>query len=482
MASGTKSRRLGKHRAEELPVRRWLQLGAASAGLGAALLGWSLVGSETGVASADSGVDASSASAGPAASPAEGVAAGSASAAPRDGAVAEPPATSRRVARTDADDDDEAGPADAVDRAERRGTSLARTANSIEPAAGPRAAGTSSVADRFANSTSVSSRVASRTAPAPDVNAFGTAMTGLFSRPAAEPSAAPGAKVTFEFNYTEGSQNWTPERRRELEQAAASLGQYLQAPIPVTISYNVSGENDPDSTTLAFAGSDLIKGELEFSNTVVQEKFITGLDLNGPEDDGYVTFNFANDWGLGYQVGDDQYDFVSTAIHEMVHSLGFFSGIRSTGTNTRTNWPVFAGFVVDDRGDRAVGSDYRFDTALDPNLVGWNGGLYFGGPNAVAAYGRPVPLYTPFPFKSGSSLSHFDPEFFRGANAQMMNPDANKMGNDRRTLSAIEQGILVDLGFHVNFQAPAPYAPPVAGAITGFLFLRRRRTQEKFEN
>ncbi|NTY62342.1 hypothetical protein [Mycolicibacterium sphagni] len=43
-------------------MRRWLQLGAASAGMGAALIGWSLVGSEIGVAGADSGVGSSSAS------------------------------------------------------------------------------------------------------------------------------------------------------------------------------------------------------------------------------------------------------------------------------------------------------------------------------------------------------------------------------------------------------------------------------------
>lgn len=43
-------------------MRRWLQLGVASAGMGAALIGWSLVGSEIGIAGADSGVGSSSAS------------------------------------------------------------------------------------------------------------------------------------------------------------------------------------------------------------------------------------------------------------------------------------------------------------------------------------------------------------------------------------------------------------------------------------
>ncbi|OBB56245.1 hypothetical protein A5757_01755 [Mycobacterium sp. 852013-51886_SCH5428379] len=488
MASANKGRGTGRHRAEELPVRRWLQLGAASAGVGAALLGWSLIGSETPAASADSGVDGSSASAGPAASPAGGVESRSASSsAPKasssSGDDAGPSSTSRQTARTaTAQDEDAAEPADAVGRAERRGNSLRSTANPVESSSAPKAGGSASVADRLADSTSVGSRLASRTAAAPDVNAFGTAVTGLFNGPAAEPAAAPGGNITFEFNYGKGAESWTPERRRELEQSAASLAQYLNAPIPVKITYNVSGEDDPNSRTLAFAGSNLAGGDYGFDNTVVQEKLISGLDLNGPEDDGYVTFNFANDYGLGYKVGDDQYDFVSTAIHELVHSLGFFSGIGPAGDNNERYWPVFAGFVVDDRGTRAIGPDYAFDTALDANLVGWNGGLYFGGPNAVAAYGRPVPLFTPDPFQSGSSLSHLNQLSFVGPDAQMMNPEANKVGNDRRTLSAIEQGILADIGYQINFQGPAPYAPPVAGAFLGFLLLRRRRKPEASGN
>ena len=35
-----------RRRAEDFPVRQWLKLGAASAGLGAALLGFSLLGPE----------------------------------------------------------------------------------------------------------------------------------------------------------------------------------------------------------------------------------------------------------------------------------------------------------------------------------------------------------------------------------------------------------------------------------------------------
>ncbi|WP_396928500.1 hypothetical protein [Mycolicibacterium sp.] len=61
MSTSAKRSYLSGHRSRDLPVRRWLQLGAATAGIGAALIGWSLVGSGMGLASADSGVGSSSA-------------------------------------------------------------------------------------------------------------------------------------------------------------------------------------------------------------------------------------------------------------------------------------------------------------------------------------------------------------------------------------------------------------------------------------
>ncbi|MBO0677240.1 hypothetical protein JRC04_07170 [Mycolicibacterium sp. S2-37] len=125
MSTPKRSSYVGRRRAEDLPVRRWLQLGAASAGMGAALIGWSLVGSEVGVANADSGVESSS-SAGPAATPAKGVDSGSTAASPsgRAGTAASredadaPSPTSRTVNRTVANDADTPSPR-VVSRADR---------------------------------------------------------------------------------------------------------------------------------------------------------------------------------------------------------------------------------------------------------------------------------------------------------------------------------------------------------------------------
>ncbi len=76
-------------------------------------------------------------------------------------------------------------------------------------------------------------------------------------------------------------------------------------------------------------------------------------------------------------------------------------------------------------------------------------GLLFNGPNAVTANGgQIVSLYSPTTWNDGSSGSHLDTDFFTGANFQMMNHAASvSEGLDIRTLSAIEIGILKDIGY-----------------------------------
>lgn len=97
---------LDRDRGDDLPLRRWLQLGVASAGMGVALIGWSLVGSESAVASADSGVGSSS-SAGPGASSPKGGDSGSAAQA-RSGraGTATTPRNDNRNRKTAANDGD----------------------------------------------------------------------------------------------------------------------------------------------------------------------------------------------------------------------------------------------------------------------------------------------------------------------------------------------------------------------------------------
>lgn len=262
--------------------------------------------------------------------------------------------------------------------------------------------------------------------------------------------------ITFDFQYNTGADHWTPEYRAALEEAARRLTVYFRVNAPVVLTFDVTGENDPAAGYLAFAGSNLVNGAPGYWNTVAQYELLTGKDSNGATRDGYITWNFYYNWGTGDTIGANQYDFESTAMHELMHAFGFLSNLNRPGENNNLYWPTFTSFVVTATRARPINRRHEWDSRYDDNLVGFNGGLYFGGSNAVRAYGGLVPLYTPNPWEPGSSATHLDDTTFTGADDQLMNAKSGK-GPGIRSLSAIEIGILRDLGYYVvALPAPGP--------------------------
>ncbi|ODQ89483.1 hypothetical protein BHQ18_13700 [Mycolicibacterium flavescens] len=278
--------------------------------------------------------------------------------------------------------------------------------------------------------------------------------------------------IKFAFNFTTGAEIWTEERRAALRRSADELLLYLVVQAPVVLTYNVSGRAE-DTSVLASAGSPLISEEPGFWRTVVQHKLLTGSDANGAAADGSIDWNFWEAWGLGDadEITADEYDFVSTAMHEFLHSFGFLTYLERPGENEDwTAWPIFDSFIGTADGVRPIGADYLWNTDYDAILVGGDGGMFFGGRHATAAYGGLVPLYTPNPWQNGSSGSHLNDVVFAGGDQKLMNA-ATGTGPGVRVLSAFEVGILRDLGYH----AVVPQSPAYSAALLGFLLLRRRR-------
>ena len=273
--------------------------------------------------------------------------------------------------------------------------------------------------------------------------------------------------ITFDFNYTDGGTGWTPERQQALQRAANDLVNYFSVTSPVTLTYDV-GLNEGEGT-LASAGSDLISNRPGYWRTVVQNKLLSGKDSNGAAADGVIDWNFEYSWALGDVVGTEDYDFASTALHELLHSFGFLSTVEEPGDNNYNNWSVFDSFVVTDDGLRPISRRYQWETRYNRNLEGGDGGLFFGGTSAVAAYGGLVPLFTPDPWESGSSMSHLDDSTFTGADQKVMNAYSPE-GLGIRVLSAVELGILQDLGYQVT---------PASLAFVGFIFFRRQRRKSE---
>lgn len=313
----------------------------------------------------------------------------------------------------------------------------------------------------------VDSFVVSATDTGPHINLlnwFRTPSTYAAGAIYQEPAGTP--KITYTFTYGNGSQFWSSAARAELAATAIYLSSYFEPQHNVNITYAVTGQFSLAGSTLASAGSDLIS-DTGFSSTVVQNKILTGVDSNGSTADGTITWNFGYAWGYTTVIGG-QYDFQSTAMHELLHTYGFLSVVDKAGNNTVPNWTTFDSHIVNKNGD-SVFNGTTFNTAYNSNLTGGNGGLYFGGPNAVAAYGGPVPLYTPNPWESGSSMSHLDDNTFTGSMAKLMNA-ASDTGLGVRTLSTVEIGIMKDLGYTMVSQSPG-----VAVLFIGLMLVRRRK-------
>ncbi|MCB9409822.1 Ig-like domain-containing protein [Mycolicibacterium sp.] len=274
------------------------------------------------------------------------------------------------------------------------------------------------------------------------------------------------AEVSFVFTYGTGSQYWTPEARAGLEAAADRLASYIVVDAPVTVTFDVIGENNSSSGWLATALAKFSSGSAGYYDTVVQKKIITGTDPNGSAADSQLTVNFAYPWAFGDTVNRRQYDFQAVMMHELLHTVGFMSGFGTDPAATDRNWTTYDSFLATAGGTSPISGTYVWDATYAPNLTGSNGGLYFAGPNAVAAYGGLVPLYTPDPWTPGSSLTHLDPDFAPPGTIYLMDP-SDGFGLGVRVLTPVEQAMLTDLGFTVH-----------AFVFVGFGLLRPRRRRD----
>lgn len=260
--------------------------------------------------------------------------------------------------------------------------------------------------------------------------------------------------IKFVFNYD--GDGWTDERRAKLEEVAASLVQYFRVKKAVTLTFDVDEDDTPGN--LASADSELISTAAGYWRTVVQHKMQTGEDANGANVDGEISWGWnGTEWSLGDEVSAEQYDFTSVAIHELMHAFGFGSTLKAAGNNQQLNRSDYDRFIVTADGVK-VFNNMAWSTANDPKITGGDGGLYFGGANAIEAYdGNLVPIYVP-PTWSTSSIHHLDDFTFTGDDEMIMNAGTNG-GLAPRVFSKVELGILEDLGYYVVNPENPPYAP-----------------------
>lgn len=156
---------------------------------------------------------------------------------------------------------------------------------------------------------------------------------------------------------------------------------------PVTLHRNFSGAEADTwySAALAnqFAGVDVNGPEVpEISVTF-------NSDLDGPEVLGSVAWYY----GLDREAGVD-IDFVSIALHELGHGLGFFETVDATTGGFRMgDQPGIFDRLLHRPGVGALAAMRRTERLAA--IV--SGGLFWDGANVVQFNGSPAPVYAPEP-------------------------------------------------------------------------------------
>ena len=304
------------------------------------------------------------------------------------------------------------------------------------------------------------------------------------------------AAINFVFNYTDptgvgwNASGQTGIDRRAALESAADIVEGLFVNYTATIQMDVNG-GETDDNTLASAGSNFNGpfGPGFGDRGDVQIKILGGTDPAPGAADGVVNWNFQDfTWNPGDIIPPTEWDLISTAAHELLHAVGFSSNIFQDGSDPAGNlpgnvgfWAPFDQFVADSSGALIDATTFILNgTRWNAASIGGTGttpatvGLYFNGPNAVAANGgNPVPLYSPNPWEDGSSGSHLDDFFFSGANQLLMNAAAAP-GPGVRSISPIENGMLRDIGY-TNIIIPEPSAAVLLLASFAAVFVRRRR-------
>ena len=293
------------------------------------------------------------------------------------------------------------------------------------------------------------------------------------------------AGVTFDFNYLPGSgfldSTYGAARQSQLNIAANRLASYFTG-YSANLTFDIGEENEPGA--LASATSDLVSISPGFHNTVVQQKILGGIDANGGAADGLIYWNFNYPFSLGNTVGLEEFDFVSVAMHELTHTLGF--GL--VGDPTSDNYGRWTAFLANKDGtlfsalsiqdiDAVIIGGNSFDQ--NGNFVAGTNGTYFAGANAVAVYGGLVPIFSPNPFQVGSSLAHLDD--FTFLDGSLMNYSTGT-GPGLQDYSMLEIAMLRDIGYTnlAVIPEPATTAVMVAWLIGGFSLCLRRNGNRRF--
>ena len=212
---------------------------------------------------------------------------------------------------------------------------------------------------------------------------------------------------------------------------------------PTSIHSDFNGAPEPGTWYVAALANQLAGRDLDLTSEDIDIVFNSDIDGNAL---GTVGFYYGTDGNAGSDI-----DFVTVALHELGHGLGFIDFIEPVSGA----W--FQGGIPStyDRNLVELGvAQFDAMTNSQRKAALTSNDVFFNGPLVTAAHGDPAQIYAPNPYETGSSISHFDPS---------LTPD--------ELMEPIYTGVNHNLGltlpalFDMGWPAPTP-TPTITPTVT----------------
>lgn len=267
-------------------------------------------------------------------------------------------------------------------------------------------------------------------------------------------------------------QTWPAAATTSMNRAALIWSTLLNGDRPVivhacwysSLGANVLGQATPSNSYQNFANAPQ-------SNTwypVALANQLANTDLNGGTPEIGASFSAGFTWYYGFDgnipvdaAGNPTaVDFLSVALHEIGHGLGFAGGANwdngaapnecngTAGNGCVSNPPFAYDRFAQSGGVAVVGGFTNPSAALGNALIG--NALTFNGANATGANGNNPPrLFAPNTWQPGSSYVHLDEGIFNNTVNALMTPALGN-GEYNHYPGPVGLGVLADIGWLTN--------------------------------
>ncbi len=287
--------------------------------------------------------------------------------------------------------------------------------------------------------------------------------------------------IVIEYENVSGNDPWPAEAIMAFDEAARMWEEVIVTDVVITISASYISI-DGDGGTAGVASTGFTQKELlvnvngvvpdtDYPNALANK--LAGFDLLPNNTDGSVTLDKdEQDWyfGLDGNPPPGQTDFVSVALHEIGHVMGFSTrgtvvdddtgigtiGSAGTGFSTITIWDRF---ICDENGDFITDMIEQGDIqnpSVELGQLLTSDNIYWCGPNGIAGNdGNAVGIYAPPNWTPGGSYIHISQDFASATNGNNLMTPAY---SGPYTIGPMIIGMLEDMGWMVNPITSEDYA------------------------